>query len=90
MSVSRGQYGMSGKVTTEYFAVGAYRPDGGCYTTIVAAITRGIAYSTMAKQYPGCRIELTPMDKQRYYDEMDSFNFWQKNAGSARGPEPMI
>lgn len=89
MAITRGQYGMSGRVTTEYFTVGAYLPEGGCYSDIIGAPTRGIAYSQMQRKFPGCRIELTPTTRERYEDEMREYNYWQKHAGSARGPEPV-
>lgn len=89
MAISRGQYGMGSKITTEYFLVGAYKPNGACYTDIVGAPTRGMAYSQMSRKFPGCRIELTPTTRERYDDEMAQFHYWQKNAGGARGPEPI-
>lgn len=90
MAITRGQYGMGGRCTNEFFVVGAYRPEGGCYTNIVAAFTRNMAYAQMAREYPGCRIELVPISKERYMEEMEQFNYWSKHAGSARGPEPIL
>lgn len=89
MAISRGQYGMGSRITNEYFAVGAYKQDGTCYMNIVAAPTRGMAHSQMQRKYPGCRIELIEIDRERYEDEMREHNYWLKHAGSARGPEPI-
>lgn len=89
MSISRGAYGSGCRITTEYFLVSAYRPEGGCYTDIIGAPTRGIAYSQMQKEYPDCRIELRTTTKERYLEEMEQFNYWQKHRGGARGPEPI-
>ena len=89
MAISRGQYGMGGRCTNEYFMVEAKLPEGGCYQWITAAFTRGMAYSQMVKKYPGCKIVLHPTTKERYEEETEMANYWAKHRGSARGPEPI-
>jgi hypothetical protein len=90
MAVSRGMYGQAGRITTEYFFVEARIPGRGCYTDLVAAPTKGMAYSQMAKKYSDCKVTLSPCPKDRYMAEMADFHRWEKERGGARGPEPIL
>jgi hypothetical protein len=87
MAISRGQYGMTGHCTNEYFSVCATWNDGCVTSDIVAAFTRGMAYSQMAKKYPECKIALYPMDKARFEDETREYN--RNRNEMFRGPEPV-
>lgn len=90
MAISRGQYGMGGRITAEYFAVEAKLPDGGCYSDMVSAPTRGVAYTQAARKFTGCKITLHVVAKERYLEEMEQAAYWAKHAGGARGPEPIL
>lgn len=87
MSIIRGAYGTGTKITNEYFIVGAYTETGSCYTDIIAAPTRKMAYASMRRKYGSVRIELEPTTKERYLEEMEVFNRSSRFVG--RGPEPL-
>lgn len=90
MAISRGQYGMASRVTTEYYVVEYRYANGNCSTDLIAGPTRNICYAQAARQNSDAvKITLHPCEKERYDEEMANAAYWAKHRGSARGPEPI-